>query len=138
MIQIKGEFCVSKIYLIWVYLVFDTYMIIIFWSLLAFWIKEISQFLQRLLRPRNICTKCRIKKIPFLSDSLLVTLPGSVNPLLGWGLPMGVSYPRLASINPGMSTEENQSLSHENTGIFQQIYFTIIWITVRAYQLGYD
>ena len=51
---------------------------------------------------------------------------------------MGVSYPRLASINPGMSTEENQSISRENIGIFQQIYFTIIWITVRANQLGDD
>ena len=51
---------------------------------------------------------------------------------------MGVSYPRLASINPGISTEENQSISRENIGIFQQIYFTIIWITVRANQLGDD
>ena len=32
-------------------------------------------------------------------------VPGSEAPLAGWGLPLGVSYPLLASSRPGMSTE---------------------------------
>ena len=33
--------------------------------------------------------------------------PGSVNPFEGWGLPLGVSYPRHASRRPGRSTKMN-------------------------------
>ena len=36
--------------------------------------------------------------------------PGSVNPFEGWGLPLGVSYPRHASRRPGRSTEIHTAL----------------------------
>ena len=62
----------------------------------------------------------------------LRSVPGSEAPLAGWGLPLGVSYPLLASNSPGMSTEmDRQTESRELRPVL-----AVVGIAVGTDQLG--
>ena len=66
-------------------------------------------------------------KIVLLKAKIIFDKPGSVNPLEGWGLPLGVSYPRHASSRPGRSTEILWQLCNSQNGLGVSVDFLQLW-----------